>query len=77
MRPEPARRNGRASSCRRSSKQIETNLQAWLWLSSVVDEWADKRVCLENVLTLDPNHQAAKAGLAWLDQQVASADYPP
>ena len=48
----------------------ETNLQAWLWLSSVADEWADKRVCLENVLTLDPNHQAAKAGLAWLDQQV-------
>src|SRR5512137_586382 len=47
----------------------QTNLQAWLWLSSVVDEWADKRVCLENVLTLDPNHQAAQAGLAWLDRQ--------
>ncbi len=47
----------------------ETNLQAWLWLSSVVDDWADKHVCLENVLTLDPNHQVAKAGPAWLDRQ--------
>ena len=47
----------------------ETNLQAWLWLSGMVDDWAEKHVCLENVLTLDPNHPAAKAGLAWLDRQ--------
>jgi tetratricopeptide (TPR) repeat protein len=67
-----AARAGQKERARELLQQVvetdQTNLQAWLWLSSVVDEWADKHVCLENVLTLDPNHQAAQAGLAWLDQ---------
>ena len=68
-----AARAGQKERARQLLQQVvetdETDLQAWLWLSSVVDEGADKRVCLENVLTLDPNHQAAQAGLAWLDRQ--------
>jgi tetratricopeptide (TPR) repeat protein len=50
----------------------ENNEQAWLWLSGVVDDDADRRVCLENVLALNPNQTAARKGLAKLD-----AESPP
>ena len=46
----------------------ETNILAWLWLSTVLDDVEQQKVCLENVLTLDPTHKAAMAGLAQLDQ---------
>ncbi|MCA9975618.1 MAG: hypothetical protein KC413_07700 [Anaerolineales bacterium] len=36
---------------------------AWLWLSAVVDDDADRRVCLENVLTINPDNVAAQKGL--------------
>ena len=52
----------------------EQNEQAWLWLSGVVESLDDRRVCLENVLALNPNNQRAQAGLRWLDQQ---APVPP
>ena len=42
----------------------ENNLQAWLWLSSVVPTLEDREVCLENVLALDPVNEAAQRGLA-------------
>ncbi|MFP4439903.1 MAG: tetratricopeptide repeat protein [Chloroflexaceae bacterium] len=45
----------------------ERNEMAWLWLASVVDDPSDQRVCLENVLDLNPNNQNAQKGLAWLD----------
>jgi tetratricopeptide (TPR) repeat protein len=44
----------------------ETSVTAWLWLSGVVETLADREVCLENVLTLDPDHAAAARGLAWI-----------
>jgi tetratricopeptide (TPR) repeat protein len=46
----------------------EQNEQAWLWLSGVVESFEDRRVCLENVLTINPNNGHAQAGLRWLDQ---------
>ncbi len=49
------------------------NEQAWLWLSAVVESAADKRVCLENVLFINPNNTRAAAGLQRLSQQ--SMDY--
>jgi tetratricopeptide (TPR) repeat protein len=49
----------------------ENNEQAWLWLSGVMDEDADRRVCLENVLTLNPDNGAARQGLAKLDAAAA------
>jgi tetratricopeptide (TPR) repeat protein len=52
----------------------EHNEQAWLWLSGVVESLDDRRVCLENVLALNPNNQRAQAGLRWLDQH---APVPP
>ena len=42
----------------------ESNLQAWLWLSDVVTTLEDREVCLQNVLALDPENEAAQRGLA-------------
>ncbi|MBI5563506.1 MAG: hypothetical protein HY870_01330 [Chloroflexi bacterium] len=48
----------------------ESNLQAWLWLSDVVNTLEDQEVCLENVLTLDPNNATARKGLDWIRAQI-------
>lgn len=52
------------------------NAQAWLWLSAVVDTEEDQRVCLENVLHIDPNNAAAQKGLKMLDAKRKSAPPP-
>jgi len=54
----------------------ERNVQAWLWLSGVVDRIEDRRVALENVLTLEPQNALAQAGLDWLDRQAAAQTAP-
>ena len=54
-------------------EQEEHNLTAWLWLADAVDSLDDKQVCLENVLTLDPENQAARKGLDWVREQRAAA----
>ena len=48
--------------------------QAWLWLSQVYDEPADKRSCLEQVLAFDPTHGVARRGLALLDGRLQAKD---
>lgn len=50
----------------------EYNEQAWLWLSSVVESDADRQVCLENVLAINPNNNLAKAGLVHLRERKAA-----
>jgi len=50
-------------------EQDEENVLAWLWLSGVVDSLDDQEICLENVLTLDPDNEAARQGLAWVRKQ--------
>ncbi|MGQ9501769.1 MAG: tetratricopeptide repeat protein [Anaerolineae bacterium] len=42
------------------------NEQAWLWMSGVVDTDAERVVCLENVLTLNPYNERARKGLEQL-----------
>jgi tetratricopeptide (TPR) repeat protein len=54
----------------------ERNILAWLWLSTVMDTVEEQQICLENVLTLDPNNKAARTGLTRLDQ-MARAPQPP
>lgn len=49
------------------------NEKAWLWLSSVVESKERRRQCLERVLEINPNNQAAKRGLAKLGQQPRTA----
>lgn len=67
-----AAKAGNRDVARQSLMQIievdERNEQAWIWLAGVVDDPADQRVCLENVLNLNPNNPQAKRGLAWLEQ---------
>lgn len=55
----------------------ERNIQAWLWLSGVVDGLEDKEVCLENVLTLDPDHAAARKGLEFVRRQLETQESLP
>lgn len=50
------------------------NEKAWLWLSGVVDTDDDRRICLENVLTINPANERAKKGLEAIN---ASAPPPP
>ncbi len=44
---------------------------AWLCLAFIEEAEADKRRCLENVLRINPNHQAAKDWLATLGSEGA------
>ena len=57
----------------RAVEQDEKNVRAWLWLSSVVDSLEDQEICLENVLALDPTHDAARQGLAWVRKQMEAS----
>jgi tetratricopeptide (TPR) repeat protein len=45
----------------------DNNIQAWLWLSRVVKDPDEKRICLENILLLDPQNEQAKAAIAKLE----------
>jgi tetratricopeptide (TPR) repeat protein len=50
-------------------EQDESNVLGWLWLSGVVDSLEDQEICLENVLALDPTHDAARRRLGWVRKQ--------
>ncbi len=64
-----AKRNAEARELLMQVVQLdEQNEQAWLWLSGVVESFDDRRVCLENVLALNPGNSRAQAGLRWLDE---------
>lgn len=49
----------------------QENAAAWMWLSGVVDDLDDRQICLENVLTIEPDNAAARRGLDWLRAQRA------
>ena len=54
----------------------ERNEQAWLWLSGVVDTDEERLICLENVLTLNPDNVRARAGMKWLQKRGVVAGPP-
>ena len=54
----------------------ERNERAWLWLSGVVDSDEERVICLENVLSINPDNQAARRGLAMLRAARAAASAP-
>jgi tetratricopeptide (TPR) repeat protein len=83
-----AAREGRRAEARAILMDVvereERNEQAWLWLAGVMDDPADVRVCLENVLELNPANARARQGLDWLNARYAPpapeaprADDPP
>lgn len=49
------------------------NVTAWLWLSTVVEDPAQQRACLEKALEIDPDNKSAQAGLARLGRPAAPA----
>jgi Flp pilus assembly protein TadD len=51
---------------RRALELDDQRVAGWLWMSAVVDSVEDRSTCLQNVLTLDPEHRAARRGLAAL-----------
>ncbi|MGC8878712.1 MAG: tetratricopeptide repeat protein [Anaerolineae bacterium] len=53
------------------------NEQAWLWMSGVVDTDAERVVCLENVLTLNPYNERARKGLEQLGRTPPSLPIIP
>jgi len=55
----------------------EYSATAWLWLSGAVDTNEDRRICLENVLTLEPENAFAKKGLAMLGPAPEPETAPP
>lgn len=69
-------KDGRREEARRLLMQVvavnEENETAWLWLSSVVDEESDRRLCLQNVLSLNPDHATARRTLIELDKAAGS-----
>ena len=48
--------------------------RAWLWLSQVGDDPADKRECLEQVLAIEPTNGSARRGLALLEGRLRPED---
>ncbi len=74
-----AARNGERVKARGLLQQVleqdEVNELAWLWMASVVDTPRERRICLENVLELNPNNPRARQELERLDRQVTGA--PP
>lgn len=49
------------------------NETAWLWLASVAESDAELRLCLENVLEINPANDAVRARLALLDSVAVTA----
>jgi hypothetical protein len=53
------------------------NENAWLWMSGVVDTDAERVICLENVLTLNPYNERARKGLEQLGRMPPSLPIIP
>jgi hypothetical protein len=64
---------------RHASQVPATSEQAWLWLSAVVSDDPERLFCLNNVLRINSDNQAAKRGASSLRQKgifPAMPDYP-
>lgn len=55
----------------------ERNEQAWLWLSGMLESGEERRICLENVLAINPASAAAQRGLRLLGEQPPGPAAPP
>ena len=51
----------------------QMNEQAWMWLSAVIEDPDDQRVCLENVLYINPDNKDARRGLDMLTANPSGA----
>jgi predicted RNA-binding Zn-ribbon protein involved in translation (DUF1610 family) len=58
----------------RTDADRQEKIDAWLWLSQISDDPAEKRDCLENVLAHEPANPLARRGLAILSGQLDPAE---
>jgi hypothetical protein len=76
-----AAKAGRKAEARRLLETVldadERNEQAWLWLSDVVESDEERIICLKNVLTINPDNEMARKGLAALGAEIASSPPSP
>lgn len=80
-----AARAGDKATARQRFEQVteldENNEKAWMWLSTVVDTDEEKRVCLSNVLVINPNNDKAQKMMEKLQakkrQQAADEEVIP
>jgi hypothetical protein len=57
-------------------EQDDHNETAWLWLSGAVETDEDRQICLENVLTINPDNELARRGLQRLAQTAVKPQAP-
>jgi hypothetical protein len=57
-------------------QQDELYEEAWLWLSGAVEDDEERAICLENVLTINPYSEPARAGLRKLGRPVPPLPQP-
>jgi hypothetical protein len=55
-------------------RQQPDDEQAWLWLSGAVESDEERLECLQQVLTIDPDNQAAQAGMEVLSHSESAKD---
>jgi len=58
----------------RTDSDRDQKIKAWLALSEISDDPAEKRDCLENILAHEPSNPLARRGLAILNGQLDPAD---
>ncbi len=54
-------------------EQDPKNDRAWVWLSGCVDDPMQRRICLQQALSANPNNQAALDGMRVLDGELVQA----
>jgi hypothetical protein len=70
-----AAKGGKRASAQEILREVvaldEHNEKGWLWLASVVDSDEERRVCLSNVLVVNPGNQKAQAELNAIERRAA------
>ncbi|MBK8021622.1 MAG: PD40 domain-containing protein [Chloroflexi bacterium] len=69
-----AARDGKKAEARSLFEQVteldENNEKGWFWLASVVDTDEERRICLSNVLHINPNNEKAQRAMAALEEKL-------
>lgn len=58
-------------------EQDQTNETAWFWLYQLFERLEDKRICLENLIIINPHNQWARQELVNLNHKPVSAGLAP
>lgn len=69
-----AAREGRKAEARSLFEQVtdldENNEKAWFWLASVVETDEERRICLSNVVHINPSNERAKRALTQIEERL-------